>query len=182
MSFEGWSSYARPLCVKLSFVPIERAGIVGGHLVLVNFPWALWRHRWLLLLLLQLCQVTSASLLVSTTRCRVCLIDTILGRGSIPNIAQYLGKEKIRYTTFYYNFSILTIRSFSDSAAHLCCLKWLLQQAQILQISVSDAGSRYSLSLSVTVNFCRINCRWHPFWNRAVMLGSNFPPLLGTLY
>ena len=66
---EGWSSYARPLCVKLSFVPIERAGIVGGHLVLVNFSWALWRHRWLLLLLLPLCQVTSSSLLVSTTQC-----------------------------------------------------------------------------------------------------------------
>ena len=35
-------------------------------------------------------QVTSASLLVSITRRRVCMIDTILRHGSIPNIDQYL--------------------------------------------------------------------------------------------
>ena len=99
---EGWSSYARPLCLKLPSVPIERAGIVGGHLVLVNFSWALWRHRWLLLLLLPLCQVTSSSLLVSTTRRRVCMIDTILRRGSIPDIGQYLRKDYNRDTNILF--------------------------------------------------------------------------------
>ena len=101
LSFEGWSSYARPLCVKLPSVPIERAGIVGGHLVRVNFSWSLWRQYLLLLLLLPLCQVASSSLLVSTTRRRVCMIDTILRHGSIPNIGQYLGKD---YTNILFQF------------------------------------------------------------------------------
>ena len=46
-------------------------------------------------------QVTSASLLVSTTLRRVCMIDTILRHGSIPNIGQYLGKD---YTNILFQF------------------------------------------------------------------------------